>query len=103
MAVSSIDRRTINRGETLGFTFGLDSRYRDALPLECKVTIQTKRGGDDLITPIDVEQNSRGMFVGKLTADETDLPAGEYFVVARITGQGIYRELERRLTLLESW
>jgi hypothetical protein len=98
--ISKIDRRTINRGETLGFTFGID---RMNAALACEITILPKRGGSDLITPRNIPVSPRGVFTGTLTEAETDLAPGEYFLVATITGTDVRREIEQRFTVREGW
>ena len=104
MAVASIDRRTINRGETLGFCFALSRKENpDSVSLECEITVLGKRGGVDLITPRSIDQDGFGQFIGILSEAETDLSPGEYFLIATITGTDIRRELQQRFTVREAW
>ena len=98
---SSIDRRSINRGETLGFMFSLTPRSTEALT--CQITLLSKRGGADLMTPRTIDIDSLGHFTGTLSETETDIAPGEYFLVATLTGSNIRRELEQRFTVRDAW
>jgi hypothetical protein len=102
--IKKLDRRSINQGETLGFTFGMsrkDGVGSDGL--SCEITIRAKRGGIDLISPREIQPDAKGLFVGTLSVSETDLPPGEYFLLATITGTDLRREIEQRFTVREAW
>ena len=77
-----LEKTVIAPGESLRFEFCLSS----SKDWEGKLHVQARRGGEDLITPREIESVGGGRFAGYLADVETAvLEPGMYFLVGKFS------------------
>ena len=101
MPRSELDRYDVYRGESLDFQFL--TYENDPSGWTCQIDVKANKAGSSLITPRTISYYGNGLFKGFLTATETDLAPGQYFLIAKFTNTDQERQEALRFHVKQAW